>query len=220
MTKPRCGNKDVKTPVKVSTMTAQSHGKSNTESQQTSDLFKDEKNSDEVEIWRKGDKFSSTSSSSTTSSTTTLESVALDTKGKPNAIMENKFLSKDNDGEFSSTTFSITSMSSSTTTSVTTAAGTEAQEDEDRPDQIQTDNKASPENHIMIGPTKTYHSFSKEERLLTRRKRWDLIDGVPFWTSEFNFVMPITVGFLDYSSKMGQADQDAALVHCLTVSSC
>ena len=220
MAKPRCGNKDVKTPVKVSTMTAQSHEESDKESPQTSEFFEDEKSCDDVEIRSNGNVFSSTSSSSTTSSTTTSESSPLDTKENPKSIMEDKFLSKDNDGEFSSTTFSIPSTSSSTTTSVTTAARTEAQEDEDRPDQIQTDNKSSPENHIMISPTKTYHSFSKEERLLTRRKRWDLIDGVPFWTPEFNFVMPITVGFLDYSSKMGQADQDAALVHCLTVSSC
>ena len=80
------------------------------------------------------------------------------------------------------------------------------------------DKTSTPEDYDVIVPAVANNGSQSEEHQLTRRKRWDIIDGSAFWTSAFGFEMPITVGFLDYSSKMSQADQDAALVHCLTVS--
>ena len=83
---------------------------------------------------------------------------------------------------------------------------------------MKTDGSFLPEGNTVIDPTTTQKDSQDDELLLSRRKRWDLLDGVLLWTSGFNFLMPITVGLLNYSSNMGQADQVAALVHCLTVS--
>ena len=77
--------------------------------------------------------------------------------------------------------------------------------------------KVKTEGNTVIDPTTTQKDSQDDELLLSRRKRLDLLDGVLLWTSGFNFLMPITVG-LNHSSNMGQADQVAALVHCLTVS--
>lgn len=57
------------------------------------------------------------------------------------------------------------------------------------------------------------------EKELNRRKRFVVIAGVPTWISPpWNFTFPITAGFQDYSPKMTNAQQDAALEYCLTVS--
>ena len=76
---------------------------------------------------------------------------------------------------------------------------------------VKTDGSFLPEGNTVIDSTTTQKDSQDDELLLSRRKRLDLLDGVLLWTSGVNFLMPITVGLLHYSSNMGQADQVAAL---------
>ena len=60
--------------------------------------------------------------------------------------------------------------------------------------------------------------FTKKRRG-RRQKRWAKISDVPLWTdSNYNFTLPLTVGFRSYSTKMSRAEQESALLYCSTVS--